>query len=240
MSQTVRDFLAFHQVAVLSTHSSSTEGYPFGSIVPYDIDDLGQVIIFVSLISEHYRNLEKNPKASLFVADAKGKDDPQPYARASVLGQFLEIPEPEIPEVQERYWKRFPESSSRSLAHNFVFRRCTIERIRWIGGFGDIRWISARALSETTHDPIAYAGKGIVRHMNEDHRDALAELLEFHHAVSVTASQCELVSINRTGFTIEALTEEGVKRFDIAYRTPLAEVSEVRNEIIELLKQCRA
>lgn len=240
MSQTVRDFLTFQEVAVLSTHSSSLDGYPFGSIVPYDIDEQGQMIIFISLISEHFRNIEKNPKACLFVADSHGSDDPQPYARASALGEFLEVPESEVEQVRNSFWKRFPESPSRSLAHDFVFRRCSPQRIRWIGGFGDIRWVSEKSYQTTEFDPIAYTGKGIAKHMNQDHRDALAELLKFHHDIDVSANECELVGINSRGFSIETRVTEGKKRLEILFRSSLQEAAEVRSEMIELLKQCRA
>ena len=64
-----RNFVTLHQVAVMATISQTLPGYPFGSIVPYDTDEPVRLIIFVANISEHYRNISKDPRASLFVAD---------------------------------------------------------------------------------------------------------------------------------------------------------------------------
>ena len=70
----VKDFVAYNNVGVLSTHSRSLPGYPFGSVVPYDVTASGDIVIFISRISEHYRNLVTDEKASLLIADSQGTD----------------------------------------------------------------------------------------------------------------------------------------------------------------------
>ena len=42
-----------------------------------------------------------------------------------------------------------------------------------IGGFGDIGWVSPDRYRSATPDPLARDAHGIIRHMNEDHPDAL-------------------------------------------------------------------
>ena len=64
-----QELLTLNRTGILSTISSSVEDYPFGSITPYHIDEVGRPVIFIANISEHYRNLTKNPHSCLFSTD---------------------------------------------------------------------------------------------------------------------------------------------------------------------------
>src|SRR6185295_8430683 len=89
----VKNFLTQHRQGVLSTISVSQKGFPFGSIVPYDIDAQGNVFIYISFIAEHYKNLQADARASLIATDPFGIDDPQAYARATLLATFEPVAE---------------------------------------------------------------------------------------------------------------------------------------------------
>lgn len=235
-----RSFIELHRLGILSTISLSQSGFPFGSIVPYDIDLEGRLTIYISLIAEHYKNLKADARSSLLVLDPFGVFDPQARARATVLTNFEPVPEDESESVQKRYLERFPDSINYEIAHNFQFFRSTPLKVRWIGGFGDISWISAENLQSATCDPVAYHGIEIVDHMNEDHPDALIDLVRAHSSLDLQGARVEMVSVNSSSFEIAISRPGKQKRIRIDFPARLQNVSESRTAMIELLKAARA
>lgn len=239
-SRTVKNFVSLNRIATLSTISHSFHGYPFGSIVPYDIDAQGRFIIFISDIAEHFRNIVNDPRASLFVADRFGVDDPQAHARAAFLGTFQEVPIDEREAVEQAYWKRFPTAVDRSIVHTFHFFRMTPERIRWIGDFGDIRWVDARNFATCPLDPISYSGYHAVIHMNQDHKDALRDLVCCHSTLlRPEEKDVKMTAISGTSFVITATLDGESRRIEIPFSRPLTQATDVRAALISLLKECR-
>ncbi len=235
-AQKAKNFLLLHTSGALSTLSASHAGYPFGSIVPYDVDPQGRLVIYISRLSEHYKNLTADNRASLLVLDPFGTADPQSYGRAAVLTKFEQIAGSETDAAAERYFARFPQSSARSLAHDFLFFRGAPERIRWIGGFGDIRWIESATYASCPFDEICYRGMPIIEHMNEDHQEALRDLCSWR---GEEGSIHMMSGLDSRGMSI-AVRERGVSRvlefpFDLPVRTP----EEVRQAILRLLDSAR-
>ena len=140
---------------MLATTSVAAPGYPFGSITPYIIDGAGRITIYISLIAEHYRNLKADSRASILAADPFGGSDPQAHARATVLLTVQPVPDDERAAVSAAYEARFPQSINYEIAHNFVFMRGEPERVRWIGGFGEMSWIDRAAFQSARPDPLA-------------------------------------------------------------------------------------
>ena len=70
----VRTFVRARQYGVLSTLSVDVPGYPFGSITPYVVTHEGRVVILVSEIAQHTKNMRACSKASLLVSDDKADD----------------------------------------------------------------------------------------------------------------------------------------------------------------------
>ena len=163
-----REFLRTEHSGVLSTQSRVLEGYPFGSVVPYCLDSDGYPVILISSLAQHTRNIAKNTKVSLTVAQS-GVDDVQAGARLTWVGDA----EPITDEAAiQRYYRFFPESRGYHNTHNFDFYRIVPVRSRYIGGFGDIHWLENALIAEAN----PFAGsveEGVVSHMNEDHASAL-------------------------------------------------------------------
>lgn len=53
---------------VLSTHSQAHPGYPFGSVVPYCLDNVGFPLLLLSHLAQHTRNLMAEPRCALTLA----------------------------------------------------------------------------------------------------------------------------------------------------------------------------
>lgn len=235
-----QNFILSQRNAMLATHSVANVGYPFGSIVPYDIDQNLRFIIYISYIAEHYRNLSANQHACLLICDAMGVNDPQQYARASVLLNFENIAEDERAQVQASYETRFPNSINYEIAHNFTFMRGQIERVRWIGGFGEIGWVSKEDLANSSFDSSAYNAFEIVTHMNEDHSDAISEMAHAFCPASRQHKNFRMTSISSEGFDIEWF-ESGNRRVErISFENRLQNPASARAEMIALTKKARA
>ncbi len=232
----VKRFITLHRIGVLSTLSQNHAGYPFGSIVPYDIDNAGRPVILISTLSEHYRNINHDPRTSLFVADSAAKEDPQPYARATLLGKFQKVPEAEEQLARKSFDARFPEAVPRSISHDFFLFRMSVERVRWIGGFGDIFWVEQAAYEGAPHDPVSYHGIGILKHMNDDHRDALNHYAEHYGKLAGPFECVQMTDVGTTGFTLKVQTRGKEQRINLSFPREVQTREEVRQVLIEMLR----
>lgn len=155
---------------VLSTLSIDAPGYPFGSVVPYCLDRRGCPVLLISRIAQHTKNIQANPKVSLIVTQGE-IDDIQSAARLTCLSDASRIRE-EDEDTPARYYRYFPNSQNYHKVHDFDFYRLELARARYIGGFGDIHWIDPAALLQP--NPFTEEEeRGMVRHMNEDHVEAM-------------------------------------------------------------------
>ncbi len=165
-----RQLLLRNYQGVLSTLSVAVSGYPFGSVIPYCLDRQGRPIILISRIAQHTKNILANPKVSL-IAIERGVDDAQTAGRLALLADAARIP-PEDEYTPARYYCYFPQSRDYHKTHDFDFHRLEPVRARYIDGFGDIHWLEPERLLL----PNPFTGEeelGMVRHMNEDHTEAM-------------------------------------------------------------------
>lgn len=233
-----RHLVALNRTGVLSTLAINPEGFPFGSITPYDIDQEGNITIYLSVIAEHYKNLQANPRASLTVIDLFGLQDPQAHGRATILLQFHPVSNAERAAVESSYCSRFEGAAGFELAHNFVFMRGAPERVRWIGGFGEVGWVQGDAFCTAGHAPITYLGLEILSHMNDDHRQALVELVAAREGKVPQSELVAMTDISSSSFTISVRGPEPlVVRYE--FDSPVTTTEEARKALIEVLKRAR-
>ncbi|MFZ0862246.1 MAG: pyridoxamine 5'-phosphate oxidase family protein [Candidatus Sulfotelmatobacter sp.] len=60
----------------LSTLSRKQPGFPFGSVMPYGLDDQGRPIFLISTMAMHTQNLQADPHASLLVTQQDTEGEP--------------------------------------------------------------------------------------------------------------------------------------------------------------------
>lgn len=152
VAQQLKTFLQSQRYGLLSTFSENCIGYPFGSIVGYDLAPNGSPRILVANIAEHYRNLIANSAASLCIPDAQKWSAATSGARATCIGNFVLLPNEERNAAENSYWQRFPTAAERPIAESFVFFTMEVSRIRWIEGFGKICWIEKDRFHEVWHN----------------------------------------------------------------------------------------
>ncbi|MHB1952069.1 MAG: pyridoxamine 5'-phosphate oxidase family protein, partial [Acidiferrobacteraceae bacterium] len=59
---------------LLSTLSAEMEGWPFGSVAPYVVEHSGDVILFLSDLAQHSRNIARDSRMSVLVWDESAPD----------------------------------------------------------------------------------------------------------------------------------------------------------------------
>jgi putative heme iron utilization protein len=189
-----RELLLKEYRGVLSTHSKSMPGFPFGSVVPYCLDADGNPLILISRIAQHTHNLQKDPKCSLLVGE-RDAQDVQAVGRLTVLAEAHKLVEPEAVEAAaERYYRYFPESANYHQAHDFDFWVLKPVRHRYIGGFGAIHWVDHLSLANP------FAGKAeqsMIEHMNSDHANAIEHYVQLSGLPQGVAAQ--MVGIDSEG-----------------------------------------
>ncbi|MNP06577.1 Pyridoxamine 5'-phosphate oxidase [compost metagenome] len=194
VAQQARELLLKEYRGVLSTHSKSMPGFPFGSVVPYCLDADGNPLILISRIAQHTHNLQKDPKCSLLVGE-RDAQDVQAVGRLTVLAEAHKLVEPEAVEAAaERYYRYFPESANYHQAHDFDFWVLKPVRHRYIGGFGAIHWVDHLSLANP------FAGKAeqsMIEHMNSDHANAIEHYVQLSGLPQGVAAQ--MVGIDSEG-----------------------------------------
>ena len=240
LAEIVRNFICANTSATLSSISLSHQAYPFGSLTPYALDHEGNPIIYISLIAEHYKNLCADPRASLCVQDPFGLYDPQAHARATLIGRFETAAQEAAAVLEEIYRKRFPHSEGFQLSHNFVFMRMQVERVRWIGGFGEIAWVSAKDYAAAKLDPLSADAFAIAAHMNQDHHDALLELVRANDAANAKVKHACVCAVESSGMQLRFWIDGEEREVKLEFEAPAATPEQVRSAMIGLLKRARA
>lgn len=234
-----RSFFQQNRIALLSTISPGNDGAPFGSIIPYDISDAGDFIIYVSLIAEHYKNLAKDSRGSILAANYWAYDDPQAFGRATALCRFSLVADSDRAAVQQSYLRRFPDSINYEIAHNFVFLRGAPERIRWIKGFGEMGWIDGAQYRSASPDPLSYEAFEIMQHMNEDHTDALREFARHFSGVAAGDGTIGIVELSSTGFVLMHRAHGTKNEISCPFPSAVNSAQEAREMFIAMLKGIR-
>ena len=233
-AERVRTLLQLAPVAVLSTVSHRQEGYPFGSLMPFALDEAGRALFLISSMAMHTQNLKSDPRCSLFVFQESGDGDPLGAARATVVGRAEPVPEGEVSSVRETYLNRHPSSRYWVDFGDFSFFRLEPMDVYFVGGFGVMGWVDKRDYGTAAPDPLAGAAAGILEHMNADHTDAMIVLAQKH--AGLEATEAAMTSVDRLGFWLRLKTAAGMKGARINFPQETRTAEEVRAALVGMLR----
>ena len=151
--------------------ATSLNGAPYASLVLFAVDVNASPLLLLSDLAQHSRNIAFDPRVSLLLDATQGHPDPLTGARLTLLGRALPTDDP-------RYLARFlahhPSSAGYAGFPDFRLYRVAIERGHLVAGFGRIEWIDGPDfLFAPDASTLAVAEFEILRHMNEDHIDAI-------------------------------------------------------------------
>ncbi len=236
LAERARTLVHIGQVGSLSTHSRKATGYPFGSIMPYAPDADGRVTFLISSMAMHTQNVLQDPRASLLVTPPKVEGDPLGASRVTLVGDCLAVTEAENEGVRSLYLSRHANARHWVDYGDFSFFRLDPQAVYMVGGFGVMGWVSATDYRAALPDPLADSAESILRHMNEDHADALVLLVSRRGLEAVEAS---MTSIDRLGFNAKAKTKEGYKGLRIPFPTPVSNAEETRRTLVAMVREAR-
>src|SRR3954451_23221896 len=132
-----RTLVAATTRGALSTLAADPEGYPFGSVASYGLDDEGNPLFFVSLMAEHTQNAIRDPRASLLVTEpVPDGADPLASGRVTLMGLLSAVAGHDRPIARERYLEGNPTAAYYIDFGDFTFYRLDVESIRYVGGYG--------------------------------------------------------------------------------------------------------
>jgi len=241
------DPAAMTRAWLLTTHSGTlcttavhrdVEGYAFGSVVPFALDDRGRPFILIANIATHTANLRRDPRGSLFVSQPDVAVDPQAGWRVTLMGTWAPVPPdaPELPHLHARYRQRVDAADGYLRTHDFGFWRMTeVKKVRYIAGFGKICWFDGARLVGDADPALASAAPGAIAHMNEDHAHNLVEMCAGHHGI--TPERVAMTGLDRDGFYVR--TERPDHTLFFPFRRDI-DAGSIRTAIIDVLEQARA
>ncbi len=237
-SERARTLVYLGRMGSLSTLSRKQLGFPFGSVMPYGLDDRGRPIFLISTMAMHTQNLQADPHASLLVAQQDTEGEPLGASRVTLLGDVLPVPKPELAAVRKHYLERHANSKYWVDFEDFSFYRMDIVDVYYVGGFGVMGWVSASDYDRSQPDPLADSMAEIIQHMNADHKDALVVLARvFAHIDSMDAT---MTAVDRLGFHVRLKTADGMRGTRIAFLQEVRDAGETRKVLVEMVKQARS
>jgi heme iron utilization protein len=235
-----RTLAAQARAATLCTLAREPAGYPYGSLVAIAFDQAGRPLLLLSELAEHTSNLVEHAQASVLVSEPiEEAREPLAVGRMTLLGQCQRVAEDESASVRAAFLAKNPGAAYYVDFSDFGFYRLEPASIRYVGGFGRMSWVSAEDYRVAEADPLAAIARGVLDHMNDDHRAAL--LAYARTLLSITdASDCTMSAVDRYGFDMSVTTPTGKRAARLAFTQPVSTSDEVRNAMIGLVQAARA
>ncbi len=231
LAERARTLASIGRLGSRSTHTRKFAGFPFGSMMPYAVDEIGRPVFFISSMAMHTQNLASDPRASLLVMQPDITGDPLGAARVTLVGTAVEAPREEVAELylarheEARYWADFTD---------FDYYRLDVSGVYFIGGFGVMGWISAAEYRDAAPDPLAQGARGIIDHMNADHADALVRIV--NHYGGESADTASMTAVDRLGFHARLQTGDRVHGVRIAFPREVRSSEEARRVFVEMAR----
>jgi putative heme iron utilization protein len=141
-AERARTLVHLGRIGSISTLSRKQLGFPFDSVMPYSLEELGRPIFLISTMAMHTQNLK---------ADRT-------------------VTESELAQTRKLYLERYANSKYWVDYEDFSFYRMEVVDVYYVGGFGVMGWVAASEYSAAQPASLADAMAGIIEHMNADHR----------------------------------------------------------------------
>lgn len=143
-----RALVASTNVATLATLTE--DGHPWASLVAYGVlAGDGAPVLCLSTLAEHGRNLARDPRASLLVAETAGDrphpHDPLEHGRVTLVGRAESPDQEPRTAALDAYLAAVPSADAYVGFDDFSLWVLRVERVRWVGGFGRMGSAAAAA-----------------------------------------------------------------------------------------------
>jgi hypothetical protein len=229
-----RAIVASATLGSLSTIAHRPAGYPFGSVVSYAVDDAGRPLLALSDLAEHAKNIARDVRASLLVAeDGPPGVDRLAVGRVTLIGDAVMLDGGEREDAAARYLQVHPGARWIEFGDFRLYRLDPVD-VRYVGGFGRMSWVKAGAYASAEPDPLLVHAADICEHMNTDHADAVVVYAKAFTDAGGAAT-VRMTGVDRYGFDLLADGE----RVRLAFAREVTTPDEARVELIRLLTEAR-
>ena len=236
-SERARTLVFSGRIGSLSTLSRKQPGFPFGSVMPYALDQYGHPIFLISTMAMHTQNLQADSRASLLVTQPDSSGDPLGASRVTLVGNAVVLPESDVAEARRLYLDRYANSKYWVDFEDFSFYRMNVVDVYYVGGFGVMGWVPAPEYDRAQPDPLADVAGEILQHMNIDHKDALILLTRVF--AGIESQEAAMTAVDRLGFHVRLKTQDGVKGTRIAFLREVSNPLEARKLLVAMVRQAR-
>ncbi|MBX3236746.1 MAG: DUF2470 domain-containing protein [Nitrospiraceae bacterium] len=237
-AEKARTLVHLQQTGGLSTLSRKHSGWPFGSVMPYGLDDHGQPSFLISNMAMHTHNLLGDPRASLLITPPESQRDPLGAARVTLMGSVTRVPKEHAAPVRERYLARHASASYWVDFDDFGFFQMALTDIYFVGGFGSMGWVAPADYIAATVDPLAGTATDLIREINTQQQDTL--LLLARVLGGLDAQQASITTMDRLGFHLRVKTPDRMQGGRLAFASPVRDAQEARAGLAELAEKARA
>ena len=153
LNRALRELLNSQRIASLGTLNA--EGAPFVSMVPFAIEPSAAcLVIHVSLLAPHTRNLLSNPAVSIMVMQPEIASEPVhalPRVSMDATAARLQPDSPSWLAARQAYLARFPVAEPMTHLGDFSFVAIYPTAARQVAGFGTARPLDAEELAAVLH-----------------------------------------------------------------------------------------
>ena len=236
-AERARTLMYLGRVGTLSTHSRKTQGFPFGSVAPYGLDESGSPTFLISTMAMHTQNLVADGRASLLVTQPGWTEDPLAGSRVTLVGTVTLLPSDHVAAVRAEYLARHENARHWVDFDDFSFYRMEVVDLYYVAGFGAMGWVDAPAYRAAAPDPLADSTAGILTHMNADHRDALKLCCRVFAGVDV--DDATMTAVDRLGFRVRAQSGDRLQGLRINFPREVRSPEAARLVLVEMVRQAR-
>ena len=215
-----------------ATLATSLAGAPYASLVLAATAADGAPLLLISDLAQHTINIAGEPRVGLLFDGTAGLDEPLTGSRVTVLGRAER--RDDDARLRARYVARHPSAAHYGGFADFHLYRIVVERAHLVAGFGRINWIAADDLLPPGLAALAAVEDEIVRHMNEDHAEAVA--LYARVLLGRPGEGWRLTGVDAEG--IDLRSAGAVARLD--FPAPVGDAAAARAALVRLAEAARA
>jgi putative heme iron utilization protein len=237
-AEEARTLVAATNVAALATLTA--DGDPWASLVTYGALGDGSLVLCLSHLAEHGRNLAGDARASLVITQPDAPADPLAAARVTLAGRAQRAVEPDVlSATRAAHLAAVPAATTYIDFSDFSLWVLRVTRVRWVGGYGRMDSASGQAYAAAAPDPVAVHAASAVAHLNRDHADALLVIAQALGGYpDATAAECS--GLDRRGMDLALHTPRGAAPARVAFPVALTASSQLRAATVELTGRARA
>ncbi len=234
-AEEARTIAASTNTATLATLTA--EGDPWASFVTYGLLG-GAPVLCVSNLAEHGRNLAGDQRASIAIVAPAAETDPLANARITLAGHVEHPADEEHGAAREAHLAAVAAAKYYIDYSDFSLWVLRVQRVRWVGGYGRMESTGGADYLAAQPDPVSPHAAGAIRHLNDDHADALAAMARSLGGYpDTTAAMC--TGVDRYGLDLRLDTERGLAYTRVGYAAPIDSIDELRSATVELTRRAR-